>query len=1277
MILGASFLLALGLIAPGFCQALAPGALLYRTTGDGKMFGFSDDPLVEIQNDIIRGINPGHTAIYIGRENGVDYIVEALASGVVKSPASEFIDKENNEIYLGAKIPRGLSAVRQAKAVAIARNLAERGLDYDFDFSKQKGPGSGEWTCVGVTEKVYESADINNPNNLDALEYDPKYYAIDITTDGYDNYSVVNGYGDCFSRDYEFSKIGRRPDLFLPAPEILGYNAGLIKGDERYFFLPYTQFLQETLEDVPTDIEVASYFPDSTRGSTNAVRLGLRWSLINNPISSLKIAVQKVKDKVAAVIGSISGRETAVETLEFAKEVESEEESTQVAAVVNKASGEKKSKQSSKQLDKEATKPEVNVKLDNLAAGLFSGAKVEKNETAGTSGDNKAQTEESEKVAAATVSKATGERKPNGASGYFDLPVAVKQSTSSASVKNNSSTNSSSSSHSSSSGSSSSSNSSSSSSNSSSNNTPAGRATIDQIYATGDNDFIVLYNPGEAAFDLAAAGYRLEKSKTAEDPSLMMRLGNAEDGRYPGGTSIASHGYYLIAKESASAHFLAKAQAIATREEFSWPASGYTIYLGTDAISSSADPDIKEAIGFGSDATYYQGSGPAAAIADGYILDRVAETNNNEQDFSLIKSDDPAIDWSATSSPENSNASSTPLRPLVLFRQVYATGDNDWLEIYNPTDQAIDLAASGYRLEKSKTAEDPSLMMRLGNTEDGFYPGGTVVAPGESYLIVASSSSQYYRSQADAIAIREEFSWGLSGYTIYSADDAISSSTDPDIIEALGFGSDATYYQGSGPAPMIEEGKVLQRVAVNGDNASDFILAPADDPDISSEEEEAGDDEQALGTTESAGIYALSSNASDIFPRYEALVIEDLHNLWHLDECRASSSVDVISSSDWLLPGPWLPGKFGCATEINFFSGPLKANVDSFNANSFSFSFWYRRTLDFPRLNVHFSGSAEEDDFSFQLNEDYIEILGLASPTARYSPGAPFNDDAWHQATLVVNRAEGYWALYLDGAQAIRVDSYKLYGNVDEIEFGGNNGPYAFDEVALWDRALSSEEVSLIFFQGQPFAPYENRSRQRFPILREFWDFSEGRGEVSLGRLASSSFPMSPEDWDNLNLNEAAAIINARHPRNLPLPQALLSEDLSLSFRWRGLDEIFSGRTRVLLKSNEDRIFGGAAGQYPSFFYFDNNSFHLGEGVLPLDSNWHDVAIVYDSYRHALSFYVDGEEKRRQALLWSGNFSKPDTLEVVAENGPAEITDLAVWEGALSPRQVSEIHSSY
>jgi hypothetical protein len=46
---------------------------------------------------------------------------------------------------------------------------------------------------------------------------------------------------------------------------------------------------------------------------------------------------------------------------------------------------------------------------------------------------------------------------------------------------------------------------------------------------------------------------------------------------------------------------------------------------------------------------------------------------------------------------------------------------------------------------------------------------------------------------------------------------------------------------------------------------------------------------------------------------------------------------------------------------------------------------------------------------------------------------------------------------------------------------------------------------------------------------------------------------MSPEDWDNLNLNEAAPLSMLVILATSPLPQALLSEDLSLSFRaWPG-----------------------------------------------------------------------------------------------------------------------------
>jgi hypothetical protein len=83
----------------------------------------------------------------------------------------------------------------------------------------------------------------------------------------------------------------------LPAPELIGFNLGFEKDGERYIFFPYTQFLQSELVDVPTDITISSSFDDDKlRGSVNNLSLVLRWSLINNPLSSLKAIGDKISD---------------------------------------------------------------------------------------------------------------------------------------------------------------------------------------------------------------------------------------------------------------------------------------------------------------------------------------------------------------------------------------------------------------------------------------------------------------------------------------------------------------------------------------------------------------------------------------------------------------------------------------------------------------------------------------------------------------------------------------------------------------------------------------------------------------------------------------------------------------------------------------------------------------------------------------------------------------------------------------------------------------------
>ena len=181
------------LLLPQTVFALTPGALIYRTTSQGKMFGYTTDKLLEISNGILTGINPGHVGIYVGQgEDGEHYVVEALAGGVVKTPAKYFVNEEEGEKLLGVKIPQYASDLERFKAVKIAESLVGKKLGYDFDFKKQKGPGNGDWTCVGLVEKVYESAGISNPNNLKHLEYNPNFYAVDITPDGFDNQSVIN-----------------------------------------------------------------------------------------------------------------------------------------------------------------------------------------------------------------------------------------------------------------------------------------------------------------------------------------------------------------------------------------------------------------------------------------------------------------------------------------------------------------------------------------------------------------------------------------------------------------------------------------------------------------------------------------------------------------------------------------------------------------------------------------------------------------------------------------------------------------------------------------------------------------------------------------------------------------------------------------------------------------------------------------------------------------------------------------------------------------------------
>ena len=168
--------------------------------------------------------------------------------------------------------------------------------------------------------------------------------------------------------------------------------------------------------------------------------------------------------------------------------------------------------------------------------------------------------------------------------------------------------------------------------------------------------------------------------------------------------------------------------------------------------------------------------------------------------------------------------------------------NDDWIELYNPTNEDINLSTGAYRIEKTQTATDPSIVMRIGDDTDGSYPGGTTIPAHGFYLIVCADANSTLRDKADAICNDTDFTWTGSNYTLYLGDAAITSDDDLDIIDKVGFGS-ATYYEGS-PAPAIPEGNSLHRkvnATINyqppygpawdsDDNSADFFIQESPNP---------------------------------------------------------------------------------------------------------------------------------------------------------------------------------------------------------------------------------------------------------------------------------------------------------------------------------------------------------------------------------------------------------------------------------------------------------------
>jgi hypothetical protein len=1093
--------------------AMPVGTLLFRTSGGDKMYGYNSDDLIISEKGKLSHIYSGHVAIYVGQENGIDYIVEMQPKGAIKVPAKNFVNDSLGEKFVGAKLPISATPLQTAKAVAIAKNLAENNLAYDFDFKYQKGPNNGQWTCTGLTEKVYESANISNPTNLKSLEYNPNFYAVDITQDGYDNSSIYNSSGDCFSENYEFSKIERKTDMLLPAPELIGFDVGLEYGGDRYMFLPYTQFLQNSLKDVPVDINLSSSFSEpEVRGNSPILGLVLKWSLINNPISTVKNLALKVGNTLVAIKDKVFPDNS----IALAENTNS---SSLPAATSTKASTAKATTTTSKATStktvaaKTVAAQSSTVKSTTPTTPTKTAVPVvTANKTTATTTTTKAvskPTTTSSAVSAVSKSTATTTlslAKSTSTSSvkepiiYYSTSTPVTyQSSSTPSVSVVRPT-------------------------SSPNTTTTPPPTIYEtpedpaiftepeaapepetpialiakIYSNGADDWLEIVNTTGNDFDLAAYNYRLEKAKTAADPTLIMRFGNETDGVYPGGTVIKAYGSYLVASDSASADITAKADAIITKEAFSWTEDSYTIYLGTGSISSDDDADIVDKLGYG-DATYYEGAS-AEALQKGYALERKAsatstiesmssgglqefwprlyDSDDNSNDFILVPYDLAVIESENAKNnpgdeaqPTNSELFSNPnglnsenLIELWHFDECYGETAFNELQVSGGTPANFDRADKWLPGIWGCAASISSYNTKTTKTK--FY---SPLNPNQATI------NFYYRNTGSNFGLTLKFSNTLTTSkpaSIYFAPyfTEIYGFPGPEgRISGLLWPADNKWHQVSIVInqsdkywSMYLDGQEVHRYEYIGVIQSYEYLELIGNQSEALAVDELSIWDRSLPVTEIRTINLLNQPFNPyIWPPQQT--IAKLEHYWSFDENTGLLANDSAGISNMPVKfDAWdIEGRDSSGLQVG--QSVILPLTDQSYAD-LALSFWWRNT-----------SSPNEGRLHISLKKGTTDILSL-KPTS-YGAGFSFNgvaeyflaqgqslipnDNKWHHLALTYDSHRLLLSFYLDGEKKFDKQFVKLKSDekINSLEIVRENWPSSIDELKVWSGLLTATQV--------------------------------------------------------------------------------------------------------------------------------------------------------------------------------------------------------------------------
>ena len=205
-------------------------------------------------------------------------------------------------------------------------------------------------------------------------------------------------------------------------------------------------------------------------------------------------------------------------------------------------------------------------------------------------------------------------------------------------------------------------------------------------------------------------------------------------------------------------------------------------------------------------------------------------------------------------------------------------------------------------------------------------------------------------------------------------------------------------------------------------------------------------------------------------------------------------------------------------------------------------SFWFNRTQDLSAnsnhyvSNIMFAKASDPENDNIEIGTDgtnieiYVDSQNNDAPAVTYDAG--IQNNIWYHLTFTYNKNEtNEGKLYINGSE---VNTWNQWGgNIDNaggspVTIGNTNHietPFngIINEVAIWNEALTSAEITTVYNSGSGFnAAVNSGNYSSASGLIGYWKINEGTGTTAYdgsGNNISGSLLYGPS-WESSGVNE-------------------------------------------------------------------------------------------------------------------------------------------------------------